>query len=186
MTCVVGYRTDAGIWIGADSAGTTEYGSQTLRADSKVFACHGFTMGFCGSFRMGQVLRFNLTPSAHSEGLDDYEYMVTTFVEDVRKVLKRAGYSHIKNNVETGGNFLVAYRDALYEVEDDFQVGITTRSYACIGSGEEIASGAMSILDEHEMAPDKIIKRALKAAADHDAYVAAPFKVIKHKADGVS
>lgn len=181
MTCVIGYKTEEGIWIGADSAGTTEWGSQTLRADQKVFSRNGFTMGFCGSYRMGQVLRYNLVATQQPEGVGDYEYMVTTFVEDVRRVLKRAGYSHIKNNVETGGQFIVAYRDGLYEVEDDYQVGISSRSYVCIGSGTDIASGAMSVLTEHEITPDKAIRRALKAAADHDAYVAAPFKVLKHK-----
>lgn len=181
MTCVIGFKTDAGIWIGADSAGTTEYGSQTLRVDTKVFNRNGFTMGFCGSFRMGQVLRFNLVATQQPDGMDDYEYMVTTFVEDVRKVLKRAGYSHVKNNVETGGNFLVAYREALYEVEEDFQVGSSTRTYSCIGSGEEIASGAMAILETLDITPEKAIKQALKIAADHDAYVAAPFRVVRHK-----
>lgn len=181
MTCVIGYKTDEGIWIGADSAGTTPWGSQTLRADQKVFNRNGFTMGFCGSFRMGQVLRFNLVATQQPEGMDDYEYMVTTFVEDVRKVLKRAGYSHIKNNVETGGNFIVAYRNGLYEVEEDYQVGITTRAYACTGSGMDIASGAMSILQDQEIEPAAAIKQALKSAANHDAYVSAPFRVVKHR-----
>lgn len=180
MTCVIGYHTDEGTWIGADSAGTDGWGGQTIRADTKVFNHHGMTMGFCGSYRMGQLLRFNLVPSDHPARMKDYEYMVTVFIEDVRRVLKAGGYTHIKNNVEEGGEFLVAYRGGLYHVEDDFQVALSTRDYVAIGSGANVASGAMAILSADEVEPVKAIKRALKVTSEQDAYVAPPFVVRKH------
>ncbi len=184
MTCVIGYHTDSGTWIGADSAGTDGWGSQTIRADTKVFSHHGMTMGFSGSFRMGQLLRFEFIPSEHPEGMDDYEYMVRHFVNDVRKVLKRGGFTHVKNNVEIGGEFLVAYRNGLYCVEEDFQVGINTRDYAAIGSGATVASGAMAILVQDGAEPSKAIRRALKVASEQDAFVAPPFVVRKHVSSG--
>lgn len=181
MTCVVGYKTDAGIWIGADSAGTNGYGQQTLRADTKVFRRKGMTFGFCGSFRMGQLLQFRLDDLVHPAGMDDFEFMVTRFIEDVRVTLRAGGYSHIRNNEETGGNFIVAYRDSLYEIDDDFQVGMSSRNYICIGSGMDVAAGAMAVLEGWWSSPPNTVKRALKAASDHDAYVAPPFVVLKHK-----
>lgn len=181
MTCVIGYHTDAGIWIGADSAGTDGYGGQTIRADLKVFNANGMTFGFCGSYRMGQLLRYNLVKPPQPEGMDDYEYMVTLFIDAVRDCLKKGGFTYISKNVEEGGEFLVAYKDGLYHIEDDFQVGMSTRDYEAIGSGGTVASGAMAILTADEVAPATAIKRALKVAADQDAYVAAPFVVLKHK-----
>lgn len=181
MTCVIGYQTGDGIWIGADSAGSTEYGAQSIRADTKVFYHGPMTFGFCGSYRMGQLLRFNLELSEHPEGMDDFEYMVTKFIEDVRHVLNVGGFTYIKNNVEEGGYFMVAYRNGLYEIDADFQVGINARNYVCIGSGEEYAYGAMAILDQIETDPVKAIKRALKVSADNNAFVAPPFVVRKHK-----
>lgn len=178
---MIGYRTDEGIWIGADSAGTDGCGGQTIRADTKVFQGGGFTMGFCGSFRMGQVLRFDLKPRLQPDGMDDYEYMVTHFISDVRGVLKNAGFAHVKHGVETGGEFLVAYRDGLYQVEEDFQVGINAGNYVAIGSGATVASGAMAILTADEVEPAKAIRRALKVASEQDAFVAPPFVVRKHR-----
>jgi len=181
MTCVIGYKTEEGIWMGADSAGTDGFGSQMPRADTKVFHNGPMTFGFCGSFRMGQLLRFNLKVPAQAEGLSDFEFMVTNFVDAVRKTLKRGGFTHKKNNVESGGEFLVAYKDSLYHIEEDFQVGLDTRDFVAIGSGTWTAGGAMAVLSELGMAPRQAILKALKIVADQDAYVAAPFVVIKHK-----
>lgn len=179
MTCVIGYHTDDGIWIGADSAGSTMYGAQTLRADLKVHQNGEMLMGFCGSYRMGQLLKF-MKITAQPDGMDDFEYMVTMFVEDVRKVLKKGGVTWVeKNTEELYGNFIVGYRDGLYGIEDDFQVSISTKDYVCIGSGEEYAYGAMDVLHEVEPDPVKAIKKALKIAANHNAFVAAPFVVKK-------
>lgn len=181
MTCVIGLHTDAGIWLGADSAGSTPYGARTLRADLKVHQNGEMLMGFCGSYRMGQLLKFmKITPQP--DGMDDFEYMVTIFVEDVRKVLKKGGVTWVeKNTEELYGSFIVGYRDGLYGIEDDFQVSISTKDYVCIGSGEEYAYGAMAVLKDTEEDPVKQIKRALKIAADNNAFVAAPFVVRKLK-----
>lgn len=181
MTCVIGYQTDDTVYIGADSAGTDGYGSQTLRADTKVFKNGPLLFGFCGSYRMGQLLRFKFTPTPQPEGMDDYEYMVKHFIEDARKCLKAGGFTWVEKNTETGGDFLVGYKNKLFHVEEDFQVGISSDDYVAIGSGTDLAMGAMDILttDVEEMTPTAMIKRALKVAAAHDAYVAPPFVVMK-------
>jgi len=181
MTCIIGLETDDGVWIGADSAGTdTSYGAQTIRADTKVFKRGPVLMGFCGSYRMGQLLRYQLEMTNQPDGMPDYEYMVRHFIEDARKCLKSGGFTWVEKNTETGGQFLVAYKDKLYGIEEDFQVGMSTRSYQCIGSGGDYASGAMAALvSDEDLTEAQKIKKALKIAADHDAYVAAPFKVMK-------
>lgn len=179
MTCVIGLETPEGVWIGADSAGTDEYGGQTLRADTKVFRHGPMLFGFCGSYRMGQLLRYQLELSAQPYTIEDYEYMVRYFIEDVRHVLNVGGFTWIEKNVETGGQFVVAYNNKLYSVEEDFQVGISSRDYVCIGSGGDVASGAMAALADTELTPTNQIKKALKIASKHDAYVAPPFVVMK-------
>lgn len=176
MTCIIGYHTDDGIWLGADSAGSNEYGSQTIRADTKIYQNGPMLIGACGSYRMSQLLRYMDIPK-HPEGMPNFEYMVRIFVESCRKTLKRGGYTHIKNNEELGGTWIVGYDDALFEIQDDFQVGMSTKDYVCIGSGEEYAYGAMGVLHEIEEDPVKAIKKALKIAAQHNAFVAAPFLV---------
>jgi ATP-dependent protease HslVU (ClpYQ) peptidase subunit len=181
MTCVIGYKTDAGIWLGADSAGSNEYGQQQLRADTKVFRRGPMTFAFCGSFRMGQLLRFGLDRIEQPAGMHDFEFMCTRFIDDVRATLRHGGFTHIKDNEESGGYFIVAYRDQLYYIEADFQVGVTMSPFMCMGSGEDLATGAMTILDSLEWAPPKAIRRALQVAADNNSFVAPPFVVVKHR-----
>lgn len=179
MTCIIGLETDDGVWIGADSAGTDGYGGQTIRADTKVFRNGPMVMGFCGSYRMGQLLRYNFVVPSQPDGMGDYEYMVRVFVEAVRKTLKDGGFTWVEKNTETGGFFLVAYNGSLYSIEDDFQVGMSTRSYVCIGSGEQYAMGAMAALDLIDLTETERVKKALKITSEHDSQVAGPFKVIK-------
>lgn len=178
MTCIIGYHTDDGIWVGADSAGSNEFGNQTIRADTKIYQNGPMLMGACGSYRMSQLLRFMSIP-AHPEGMQNFEYMVTVFIEAARKALKKGGYTWVEKNREEGGVWVVGYNDDLFEIQDDFQVGMSTKDYVCIGSGEEYAYGAMDVLHEIEENPVKAIKRALKIAAQHNAFVAAPFLVRK-------
>lgn len=178
LTCIVGYHTDEGVWLGADSAGSNEYGSQTIRADTKIYQNGPMLMGACGSYRMSQLLRYMDIPK-HPDGMSNFEYMVRVFIESARKTLKKGGYTWVEKNTEDGGNFIVGYNDDLFEIDDDFQVGMSTKDYVCIGSGEEYAYGAMSVLTEIEEDPVKAIKRALKIAASFNAFVAAPFLVRK-------
>lgn len=67
MTCIVGLVDQGNVWIGGDSAGVGGY-DLMLRADQKVFRNGDFLMGFTSSFRMGQLLRYKLSPpKLHSD-----------------------------------------------------------------------------------------------------------------------
>jgi hypothetical protein len=135
--------------------------------------------GFCGSYRMGQLLRYSLDLTPHPDDVGDYEYMVRYVVDDVRQCLRDGGFTWIEKNTETGGNFLVAYNGHLYGVEEDFQVGVAARPYVAIGSGGAVATGAMAVLAHSDLTPTKQIKRALKISSENDAFVAPPFVVMK-------
>ena len=60
MTCIVGLVHNGIVYIGGDSAAITIDGVQFLRSDPKVFIKEDFLIGFTSSYRMGQLIRFNL------------------------------------------------------------------------------------------------------------------------------
>src|SRR3990167_6139507 len=123
MTCIVGYvDEEKNIWMGGDSAGCTSYNIWE-RSDEKVFIVDKMIYGFTSSFRMGQILRYSFKRSEHLKGKSDYEYLCTVWIDKLRKVLKDKGFTHVEENEETGGQFLVGYRDTLYAIDNDFQVG---------------------------------------------------------------
>jgi len=176
MTCIIGLVDNGKVYIGGDSAGVSGY-SLTVRADEKVFTKGEFVMGFTSSFRMGQLLRFKLDIPYHRPEIETYEYMVTEFVEAVRKCLKDGGFARSQNGEELGGTFLVGYRGQLFKVEDDFQVGRATFDFDAVGCGEDIAKGHLyATMGSKD--PEMRVLEALRAAECFSAGVRGPFKVV--------
>lgn len=178
MTCIVGIEHNGKVLIGGDSAGVAGY-SLTIRADEKVFTtCDTFAFGFTSSFRMGQLLRYKLQPPPFAEGLDLDQFMATSFIDSVRKVLFDGGFIETHDGAIRGGTFLVGVRGRLYCVGGDFQVGRSAAGYDSVGCGFELALGAL-----HATAAVKSARRraeaALEAAAQFSAGVAGPFHFVE-------
>ncbi len=161
MTCIVGISHKDKVYIGGDSAGVAGL-DVIVRADSKVFTNKDFVFGFTSSFRMGQLLRYSFNPPAHKEHQDVYEYMVTKFVNQVRKCFRDGGYLKKNNEVESGGTFLVGYRGKLFSIHNDYQVGESTLPYDAVGCGQSYALGSLFATKLKE--PRARIRLALSAA----------------------
>ena len=172
MTCIVGLIHKKKVYIGGDSAGTAGL-ALTIRKDPKVFKVGKFLIGYTSSFRMGQLLRFNLNPPAHYPDMDVLKYMVTSFIDKVRQCLKGGGYAAKKDEVEQGGVFLIGYKGRLFKISGDYQVGEAIDHYEAAGCGEDIAYG--SLFSSSKMKPRERIRIALEAAEHHSAGVRAPF-----------
>lgn len=179
MTCIAGLIDKGTVYMGADSAGVAGT-SLAVRADQKVFVRDDFIMGFTTSYRMGQLLRYNLQISPRPETRDVFEYMVTSFVEAVRKCLKDGGWAEKKDEKEKGGTFLVGYAGRLFCIDSDYQVAENLLPYAATGSGEDIALGAL--FANGDLKPEERIRQALEAAEQFNAGVRRPF-VIKQLGD---
>lgn len=174
MTCIVGLIDGGKVYMGADSAGVAKTVLR-VRADHKVFTRDDFIMGFTTSFRMGQLLRYKLRIPAFPKGIDTFEYMVTIFVEAVRKCLKDGGFAQKKDETETAGTFLVGYRGRLFCVDSDYQVAETLLPYAATGCGEDIALGVL--FANGGLKPKERILQSLEAAQQFSAGVREPFLI---------
>ena len=175
MTCIVGIVHNDRVYIGGDSAGTAGW-SMTVRADQKVFINSGFIFGFCGSFRMGQLLRYAFTPPAMREDTDLFAYMVTDFIDAVRECFKQGGFAEKDKEAESGGFFLVGTQGRLFQIECDYQVGERLSPWTATGCGEDIALGALYATQGRS--PTKRIHMALDAACEYSAGVRGPYTVL--------
>ena len=175
MTCIVGIAQQGKVWLGADSAGTADDFSQMVRVDRKVFHNGPYIMGFTGSYRMGQLLAYSLTPPTCSEEDDVMEFMCTRFIDDVRQCLKDGGFARIKDEEEEGGTFLVGYRQHLFRIDDDYHVGESIHGFDAVGCGELIAIG--SLYSTTGRKPKNRIQVALEAASNFSAGVRGPFHI---------
>lgn len=189
MTCIVGieYQEDDGtrrIILGGDSAGVGGW-VRTHRADPKVFPVGAYLVGFTTSFRMGQLIHYAALPDppvgADVEALD--RFMATEFINAIRTVLKDGGWAQKEKEREDGGSFLVGVQGrTLYRVDADFQVGRSLDGYHAIGSGDEIALGALHAT--RDLPPGQRVRLALEAAAHHSTGVHGPFTVITGERTG--
>jgi ATP-dependent protease HslVU (ClpYQ) peptidase subunit len=174
MTCIIGLEANGKVYIGADSCGADDWTSRSWDVQ-KVFCIKEFIIGYTDSFRMGQLLQYNLVVTPQN-GTDDLTYLVTVVAEAVRQVFKTYGYARIENNQEQGGFFLVGYRGKLYEISSDFSV-LHANEFSAIGSGYTVALGIMKALDN--LSPKKRILQALEITGQFIGTVKPPYKVMK-------
>lgn len=175
MTCIVALREQGVVYMGADSAGVAGY-SRANRMDPKIYRVEGMLIGFTSSFRMGQLLGYSLTLPKHHADESVEKYMATSFINAVRDCLKTGGYAEKKNDAETGGFFLAAYRGRIFHIESDYQVGERLEPFDACGCGADLALGAMYAAPV-ATPPAERVRLALEAAAAFSAGVSAPFRV---------
>lgn len=176
MTCIAGLVHDGEVYIGGDSAGIAGY-HLVPRADAKVFRNGPYLIGFTSSFRMGQILRYEVVLPEPASG-DLMRHMVTQFIPAVRAALTEHGWAEKNNEREAGGTFLVGVKGRLFEINDDHQVGESLADFAAVGCGATYAMGAMAVTKGD---PERRVLRALKVAERFSAGVRGPFVVMSAK-----
>ncbi|MEP6755176.1 MAG: hypothetical protein ABJA67_06730 [Chthonomonadales bacterium] len=183
VTCIACWIKDGKTYMGGDRKGSGR-GIGTIRADVKVFektaphSDHSFVFGFCGSYRMGQIIKHHVELPEIDNSLthDKWEkWLVTDFIPKLRNELKSHGYTTIDKNTETGGLFLIGHRGFQARIDSDFQAGIIADGFVSCGSGEEFAYGAYAALLEtgqSELMPgDELVKVCISAAAKYNHFV---------------
>jgi len=176
MTCIVGLIDSNKVYIGGDSAAAANW-DMLKTAQPKVFRLGELLIGYTSSFRMGQLLQYELGIPPQAEDQDDYAYLVTALVEQARALFAEKGYLFTENGREKGGEFLVGYRGKLYVVQGDFSVMAYQDTFAAVGCGAAYAMGALQVTGE--LPPKKRLKLALKVAAHFSNGVSGPFHILK-------
>jgi ATP-dependent protease HslVU (ClpYQ) peptidase subunit len=167
MTCIVGLVDNGKVYIGGDSAGVGGMDLK-IRTDKKVFFNKEFIIGFTSSFRMGQILQYKFSPPKQKQDQEDYEYMVTNFIDEVKNCFSENGF-------DEDGEFLVGYRGNLYAIHSDFQVAQTLNDLYAVGCGSDLALG--SLFSTPLLDPTYRVKLSLQAAESFSAGVSSPFVI---------
>lgn len=175
MTCIVAIKRNGTVWMGGDRAGSAEH-RITSYTGAKVFAKGELLIGYTGSFRFGQLLQYVFVQPKQISKEGTTAYMVKRFIPAVSSVLVKEGYNkYLDDDFE---HFLVGYRGHLYEVQSDKSVLEPILPYTAIGSGMDIANGALAILSATRQPAKAILHQALVAATDAVATVAPPFDIM--------
>ena len=184
MTVIIGYKHEGEVWLGADSFTGNENYLYHVK-DPKIFRAHvpnggPMLVGASGGSRAGFLVRSMLMPE-HPEGVDTHTYVAEFFVNALRERYEKAGYLETENGSEKNEAILmVGYQGCLFCIWYNFQVDEYAEDYAAIGSGMDIALGALRVLVEFEdIRPIYKINRALDACEHHNPWVRRPFTIMK-------
>lgn len=143
-------------------------------------------LGYTSSFRMGQLLTYSTELiDKRDEPNINHEYIVTKFIPNVIKLFEDNGYGTNKSGEKEGGVFLLAYKDKLWKVENDYQVGELFDNYDACGSGEDFALGSLKTTEDMNLSPMERIHLALQSASKFSVGVQPPFYIINTKDDKV-
>jgi ATP-dependent protease HslVU (ClpYQ) peptidase subunit len=111
------------------------------------------------------------------KGQSDLRYMSTVVVDEIRACF---GKYWKMGSTEEGGTFIVVYKDQIYLIESDFQIGRVNDSYVSCGCGQRYACGAMHALlgGKTNVSGKRKVLLALQAAEHHSLGVRGPFNII--------
>lgn len=178
MTCIVGIvdKKENRVIVGGDSAESAG-NSIYIRKDTKVFKNGDFVIGCTSSFRMIQLLRFSFKPPEITK--DIYEYMCTDFINAVRVCFKDGGYlQKNEGGDDIGGTFLVAYKNRLFKIENDFQVAENLDGFDAVGCGADFALGVLFSFQSQDITTEDKVLKSLEAAEYLALGVCRPFIII--------
>lgn len=144
MTCIVGLCYNNTVYMGADSAGVSDNGDLVIQATPKIFKVADMLIGVSGSMRWGQVIRHYLAGSFE-------RYQKAPYIIEVASALAALADAHKatlgSNPLQVDATTLIGWQGKLYVITSDFAVIESVHPYAAIGSGKNIALGAMMALD---------------------------------------
>lgn len=135
MTCIIALQTDKELYIGGDLLASDFHTKGKMKSD-KVFCVGDFIFGFCGSFRMHDLLRYSFSPPERSVNEDTMTYIVNAVIPTIKATFANGGYgTHPVDSDNVGGNFIMCYEGVVYEIQDDYSVLTWEDNILCVGSG---------------------------------------------------
>lgn len=183
MTCIIGLLSNGVSYMGTDSLGSNGYTGNVYK-NRKVFKLDNnkdIMAGYTSSFRMGQLLQYssNLFDELNllKNNIDE-KYMVNKFIPNVQKLFEEGKYKE-------GGQFLLSFKDKLYEVQCDFSVLEPKDGFSAVGCGEDFAKSSLETTKNLEMSPIDRISKALECAEKYSIGVRRPFYIINSENDDV-
>ena len=155
MTCCIGYKTNKKIYFISDTQGSND-DNKEIRLDPKIFKMNNMLFATCGSFRMRDVLRYELDIPKLKIGEDIDRYIRTTVINAIRDLFVDKGIciKTDETDLASPGDILINIKDKIYKIESDFQVGEINKPYVAIGCGAREAMAAMSMYERFFNLPE--------------------------------
>lgn len=170
MTCIIAYTNGTNSFIAGDKLGSNGF-THGVVVEPKIFEKkfkkvsenglnkteETLSMGYTTSFRMGQLLTYNLELPEQKSNQNFMQYLVLEVVPLLRKLYKDEWGSKDTQQDIGGGNFLILHNHEIYEVQPDFSVLQPKSHIASVGCGTYHAMASMQafIIAEKVLKPER-------------------------------
>lgn len=181
MSVVVGIEHGAEVWMAADSLVSDGEIIFETNEPPKLFEWNGILLGAVGSFRVGNVLHESFEPPQLKANEEPMSYMMRKFIPALCAVFEEYDIDTKPKVVAHGFELqydwsimvglCTASGGRIYVVDDDLSVARCADNYAFIGTGGEVAAGALFATTNYKLKPETRIERAVAAACKHVASV---------------
>jgi hypothetical protein len=169
------------VYMGGDSAAVQQDTlDRFLIVEPKIFKVNNLLFGCTTSFRMIQLLKYELLLPEQEPDMDDMSYLVSVVGKEIRLLFQEEGFSTVKDNEARGGEFLIGYHGKLYTMNCDFSIQQYSHGFHAVGCGAPFALGAMDTLQNWvDDTPTQKLYSALVTAEKFSAGVRPPFHFLE-------
>jgi ATP-dependent protease HslVU (ClpYQ) peptidase subunit len=180
VTCIIAIETDGQVVMGGDRMGSNGHTGEPV-SFPKIFQKDNLLIGYCGSFRMGQLLQHALDVPLKTLTDDVDRWVSIDLMQAMRKAYKENDWDNKRDDVAEAYPILLAVSGRCYEIQADFSYLRSMTGEYVTGSGSSYAQGSMHST-RGKASAKKRIEMALQAAAEYVVSVAGPFDFYVSKA----
>jgi acyl carrier protein len=186
MTAIAGIidKKNKKTYLSSDQMGSNGFTGQNYKTP-KLFKKDTLSVAFCGSYRLGQIMRHNFTPRKFcvDETVDQYvfDYLDT----EIRKVLKDRKFLNQENGIDSirSAEVIFAVKDRLFILQDDLSILESESIYITSGSGcyhQEASIYTQLKMDENKDYKD-VLRDAIIYTSEIVLSVGGTPQIIEHK-----
>lgn len=186
MTCIVGLVEEgrSGVWLGADSMAVSGWSQKHIMATSKIVTLGQFSaVAVTGNLSSITALQHWMDTPRYVPG-DSPERWVARELWPAMVDAHQAGGYIAEDERVIPAEFLVALDGHLFIVSGDGAVLEPATAFAACGSGGEVAFGALVQSASRKKGFERRVVEALEAAQVGNAYVDAPYGVLRVPVSG--
>lgn len=164
MSNVIGFVYEGVTYLAGDQyVGSDNF--QTEADSIKLMYFNHMAIGMSGGIRAMNVVGMMTFPDLDPD-ISKIEYVIGKVIYPIQAALEEARCLHVNEGIAyLGGTMLIAMRETLFIVQNDFSVYEVP--YGAIGSASEYAYGAMSVAMKAIPDPERIVEAVMSAVAVH-------------------
>lgn len=174
MTTIAAVQGDGWVVIGCDSKTTLENGRYLETVSRKVVNVGGILVAGAGASRGSNLLHYSWKPPKIPAVGSLDNWFTSQLIPSVRTLFLESGYDTKEDGAAAGhdSEFLLSVRGTIYHLFSDYAWERDERGIYILGTGGELALGALEAMETRKMKDidevTKAIKKAVSIAVTHD------------------